>query len=221
MGECGCGLLSLRAAYPIAGTEIVLGIEEYAGCANCETPAGYAVNLYTPEGWERWRGSLSGELGAPMVAGDDGGNAGCGWVFPLNGPYNPTALQREIAALREQNHALNERIVDLLRGETDDLREFHDEAVDGYSETSDLSVSTLTPGQRLWSRSNDGPEPDCIVVRPDGLRWILRNQQGVELSFNRRQLFIFWRTGPDREWVRQANARVERDEAAAEAREQG
>lgn len=109
MGQCGCGDMNLTAAYPVAGTDAVLGIDEYWGCRECGTPLGIVVLLFDPKGREEWVEVSGLKLGPAFEAGEYGGGP-AGELFGLTLPF--VGQDDLVAAVREGEELKNVRLED-------------------------------------------------------------------------------------------------------------
>jgi len=94
MCECGCGATDIQAAYQIAGTQIVIGLQVYPGCEDCDYGPGVAILVFdSPK--NEW---LAGVKIQRIKADEYGGNQGHGIGVPI---FDPENLRAEAAALEE------------------------------------------------------------------------------------------------------------------------
>jgi len=96
MGQCGCGDLVIDSARPIAGTDIVLAVDEYQGCNYCHTGLMPTLHFFDPKGWKEW--GEGAELGEPITPDEFGGDRGYGWRIPLIGKAELVKAARVLVA---------------------------------------------------------------------------------------------------------------------------
>jgi len=113
--------MNLVAAYPLAGTENVLGVDFYLGCRDCGAPPTVRLHFFDAAGWEQWKEFLWGPFGEPLHFGPYGGGSSAesphGLNIPLAGQGELAKAAREDEDLQEVEPGEYTTLADLFSGD--------------------------------------------------------------------------------------------------------